>query len=262
MGKHSKEGGHPPTAALPLRNKVVAAVVAGGAFAAVGQPLAAADDQPGVPERSAAVNPLSASKQLSLAVSGTSTSPASVKLLAPETSTDSVAESRQVDKAEAIEQQHEEAERARQEAERAAAEAKRAEEEAARKAANGFVKPAEGTFTSGFGARWGTSHKGVDIANSIGTPIRSVAAGTVIDAGPASGFGQWIRVKHKDGTITVYGHINTIDVSVGDEVGAGEQIATMGNRGQSTGPHLHFEVIEGGTQINPVPWLNERGIEL
>ncbi|MDA3646730.1 M23 family metallopeptidase [Saccharopolyspora indica] len=262
MGKHRKEGGHTPKAALPLRNKVVAAVVAGGAFAAVGQPLAAAGEQTEAPERSAAVHPLAASKKLSLALTGTSSSPASVQLLAQETATDSVEESGQIDKSEAIEQARAEAERARQEAERAAAEAKRAEEEAARKAASGFVKPAEGTFTSGFGARWGTNHNGIDIANSIGTPIYAVAAGTVIDAGPASGFGQWIRLQHEDGTITVYGHINTIDVSEGEQVGAGEQIATMGNRGQSTGPHLHFEVHVGGSKINPLPWLSARGIEV
>ncbi|MEB3372263.1 M23 family metallopeptidase [Saccharopolyspora mangrovi] len=103
---------------------------------------------------------------------------------------------------------------------------------------------------------------GIDIANSIGTPIYSVAPGEVIDAGPASGFGMWVRVKHDDGTVTVYGHVNTIVAEEGQRVGAGEQIATMGNRGQSTGPHLHFEVHEDGTKINPLPWLRERGIDV
>ncbi|MCI2420418.1 M23 family metallopeptidase [Saccharopolyspora sp. K220] len=251
MGKHRKEGGHPPKAALPVRNKVVAAVVAGGAFAAVGQPLAANAE----PQPDEAAQPLAGKKNLSLAVSGTAHSPAAVKLLAAEPVANSQAESQKIDKSQAIEQ-------ARAEAERAAAEAEHAAEEQAKKRATGFVKPAEGTFTSGFGARWGTSHRGVDIANDIGTPIYSVAAGKVIEAGPASGFGQWIRVQHNDGTITVYGHINTIEVSVGQRVGAGDQIATMGNRGQSTGPHLHFEVIEDGVKINPLPWLNERGISL
>ncbi|MEU6264752.1 M23 family metallopeptidase [Saccharopolyspora shandongensis] len=262
MSKHRKEGGHPPTATLPVRSKVVATIVAGGAFAAVGQPMvanAASElDQP-APR-------LTGSKNLSLAVTGTTRSPAAVRLLAAEQSRiDSAEEIEKIDKSEAIEQAREaaraEAERAEQ-AERAAAEtAKRAEEERKRKARS-FVKPAEGTFTSGFGARWGTSHRGVDIANSIGTPIRSVAAGKVIEAGPASGFGLWIRVQHDDGTITVYGHINTIDVSVGERVDAGDKIATMGNRGQSTGPHLHFEVHVNGTKINPLPWLEARGISL
>ncbi len=70
----------------------------------------------------------------------------------------------------------------------------------------------------------------------------AVADGEVIDSGPASGFGMWVRLKHADGTITVYGHINTSTVTVGQKVMAGDQIATVGNRGFSTGPHLHFEV--------------------
>lgn len=126
-----------------------------------------------------------------------------------------------------------------------------------------YVKPAEGTFTSGFGARWGAMHKGVDIANALGTPILAVADGTVIDAGPASGFGQWVRIQHEDGTITVYGHMETIDVVVGQQVTAGTKIAGMGSRGYSTGSHLHFEVYpQGGGAVDPVPWLAERGITL
>lgn len=148
----------------------------------------------------------------------------------------------------------------RQEAIRAEQARIAAEEEARRPKC---VKPAQGTFTSGFGARWGTSHNGVDIANAIGTPILSVMDGTVVEAGPASGFGLWVRVQHADGTITVYGHVNTIDVRQGAAVKAGQQIATMGNRGQSTGPHLHFEVWVGGSQkINPVGWLAARGVQL
>lgn len=127
----------------------------------------------------------------------------------------------------------------------------------------GAAKPAEGSFTSGFGSRWGSTHFGVDIANSIGTPILSAMDGVVVEAGPASGFGLWVRVQHGDGTITVYGHVNEILVSQGQRVAAGEQIATMGNRGQSTGPHLHFEVWIGGSQkIDPIGWLGERGISL
>ncbi|MDO4927486.1 MAG: M23 family metallopeptidase [Corynebacterium sp.] len=125
------------------------------------------------------------------------------------------------------------------------------------------IKPAEGSFTSGFGSRWGTMHAGIDIANVMNTPIYSVLDGVVIDAGAASGFGQWIRVKHEDGTITVYGHIETIMVSVGQAVKAGEQIAGMGSRGFSTGCHLHFEVYpQGGAAVDPVGWLAEQGISL
>ncbi|MFI9818355.1 M23 family metallopeptidase [Saccharothrix variisporea] len=146
-------------------------------------------------------------------------------------------------------------------AEAARVAAQKAAEEAARRPK--VAKPAEGAFTSGFGARWGTTHYGVDIANSIGTPILSAMDGVVIEAGPASGFGLWVRVQHGDGTVTIYGHVNEILVSEGQQVAAGQQIATMGNRGQSTGPHLHFEVwLNGSQKIDPVGWLGERGINL
>jgi murein DD-endopeptidase MepM/ murein hydrolase activator NlpD len=126
-----------------------------------------------------------------------------------------------------------------------------------------FVRPAQGTFTSGFGARWGTTHYGIDIANSIGTPIVAAADGVVIEAGPASGFGLWVRIQHDDGTITVYGHMQDFSVQEGERVKAGEQIARIGNRGQSTGPHLHFEVWDAdGLKINPRTWLLDHGVVL
>ncbi|MFE7802673.1 M23 family metallopeptidase [Nocardia sp. NPDC057440] len=124
----------------------------------------------------------------------------------------------------------------------------------------GFVLPARGVFTSGFGSRWGTFHNGIDIAGPIGTPIYAVANGTVIDAGPAQGFGLWVRIRHDDGTITVYGHMYDFFVSVGERVPAGMQIARMGNRGDSSGPHLHFEVILGGTHVDPQQWLGVHGL--
>ncbi|MFR9750760.1 M23 family metallopeptidase [Nocardia sp. 004] len=124
----------------------------------------------------------------------------------------------------------------------------------------GFVLPTRGIFTSGFGSRWGTFHNGIDIAGPLGTPIYAVAAGTVIDAGPAQGFGLWVRIRHDDGSITVYGHMYDFFVSVGERVPAGMQIARMGNRGDSTGPHLHFEVIADGRHVDPVQWLALRGL--
>ncbi|MPZ66143.1 MAG: peptidoglycan DD-metalloendopeptidase family protein [Pseudonocardiaceae bacterium] len=125
------------------------------------------------------------------------------------------------------------------------------------------VQPASGELTSGFGSRWGSMHDGIDIANSIGTPIYSTTDGVVAESGPASGFGMWIRVQHDDGTESVYGHINESLVSEGQQVAAGEQIATMGNRGQSTGPHLHFEIWQdGGQKVNPLSWLQTNGVDL
>ncbi|MGW5110887.1 M23 family metallopeptidase [Nocardia sp. NPDC004123] len=126
-----------------------------------------------------------------------------------------------------------------------------------------WTKFAAGTFTSGFGIRWGVAHQGVDIAAPIGTPIYAVADATVLEAGPASGFGMWVRLLHDDGTVTIYGHIDTATVSQGQRVLAGDQIATVGNRGFSTGPHCHFEVwLNGVDKIDPLPWLASRGISL
>ncbi|WP_416382142.1 M23 family metallopeptidase [Nocardia higoensis] len=126
-----------------------------------------------------------------------------------------------------------------------------------------FTQFTYGNFTSGYGARWGVQHLGVDIAAPIGTPIYAVADGTVLEAGPASGFGMWVRVLHDDGTVTVYGHVDTAVVSAGQYVMAGDQIATVGNRGFSTGPHVHFEVwLNGSDKVDPLPWLASRGIAL
>ena len=104
----------------------------------------------------------------------------------------------------------------------------------------------------------------MDIAAPIGTPIYAATSGVVKRAGPATGFGLAVYILGDDGAVTVYGHVNRYFVDAGERVSAGEQIAEVGNRGQSTGPHLHFEVHTGGqlysNQINPVPWLNARGI--
>lgn len=124
-----------------------------------------------------------------------------------------------------------------------------------------FAMPTRGVWTSGFGYRWGVLHGGIDIANAIGTPILAAADGVVIDVGPTAGYGAWVKLRHSDGTVTLYGHINSWLVSKGDRVMAGDQIATMGNRGNSTGPHLHFEVLVNGTnRTDPVPWLAQRGL--
>jgi murein DD-endopeptidase MepM/ murein hydrolase activator NlpD len=120
-----------------------------------------------------------------------------------------------------------------------------------------------GTLTSSSGPRWGTTHYGLDIANTIGTPIVSVTDGEVIEAGPAQGFGLWVRIRQDDGTIGVYGHIDQALVTAGQRVKAGELIATVGNRGQSTGPHLHYEVWQpDGAKSDPTAWLSARGVDI
>lgn len=124
-----------------------------------------------------------------------------------------------------------------------------------------FALPTKGRFTSGYGSRWGTFHWGIDVANKIGTPILAAADGVVVESGPASGFGLWVRVLHADGATTIYGHINRALVAEGQRVKAGQKIAEMGNRGHSTGPHLHFEVWNAaGQKINPIRWLQQHGI--
>ncbi|KJK43137.1 hypothetical protein UK23_34415 [Lentzea aerocolonigenes] len=241
------------------RKKAVAAVVAAGALAGAGFTQAMATVTP--VDR---IIPVAATKDLAAVMTGQPQQD-----ITTIHSLDTTAETRKLLQAEQIQVQYHVREALRtaqdgftkrEEAAKAEQARIKAEEDAKRPKC---VRPAQGTFTSGFGARWGTSHMGVDIANAIGTPIVAAMDGTVIEAGPASGFGLWVRIQHEDGTITVYGHMNTIDVPQGAKVKAGQQIATIGNRGQSTGPHLHFEVWIGGSQkINPVGWLADRGVSL
>lgn len=123
------------------------------------------------------------------------------------------------------------------------------------------VKPVDGALTSGFGMRWGAMHYGIDFADPIGAPIHSVMGGTVIDAGPASGFGLWVRVKQDDGTTAVYGHVNDMYVTTGQRVNTGDVIASVGNRGDSTGPHLHLEIWDAADhKMDPLPWLASKGV--
>jgi len=85
-------------------------------------------------------------------------------------------------------------------------------------------------------------------------------------AGTATGFGLAVYILGDDGAVTVYGHVNRYFVNAGERVRAGEQIAEVGNRGQSTGPHLHFEVHPSGAMyggaVNPGPWMRARGVAL
>ena len=121
----------------------------------------------------------------------------------------------------------------------------------------GYIWPAQGTFTSGFGMRWGRMHKGIDIAAPIGTPIMAAASGEVIVAGwNSGGFGNLVKLKHSDGSVTLYAHNNRIYVRQGQTVEQGQQIAEMGSTGFSTGPHLHFEIRpNGNTAVNPIAHL-------
>jgi murein DD-endopeptidase MepM/ murein hydrolase activator NlpD len=142
-----------------------------------------------------------------------------------------------------------------------------ADQRAARAAARPkAVLPVAGAqLTSTFGMRWGTLHAGIDFAAPLGTPEHAAMEGVVLRAGAASGFGLAVYIQHANGDVTVYGHMEKILVTEGQVVRAGDTIALLGAMGQSTGPHLHFEVHVGGmmgTKIDPLPWLRERGIAI
>jgi murein DD-endopeptidase MepM/ murein hydrolase activator NlpD len=121
--------------------------------------------------------------------------------------------------------------------------------------ASGFVWPVDGPITSSFGLRWGRLHAGIDIGVGFGTPIRAAAAGTVIHAGWLGGYGNLVVVDHGGGLSTAYGHQQQIYVSSGQQVGQGTVLGEVGSTGNSTGPHLHFEVRVNGSAVDPLGYL-------
>ena len=137
-----------------------------------------------------------------------------------------------------------------------------AEAEAAEDSGAGYARPGTGRVTSPYGRRWGRLHAGIDIAAGVGAPIYAAAVGTVTSAGSEGGYGRAVRILHGDGTTTVYGHMSRLLVSSGERVAAGQQIGKEGNTGQSTGPHLHFEVRIDGSPVDPLSWLRKRGVDI
>ncbi|TFV53630.1 M23 family metallopeptidase [Blastococcus sp. TF02A-35] len=123
--------------------------------------------------------------------------------------------------------------------------------------------PVQGTLTTCFCMRWGTMHYGLDLAAPSGTPIYAATDGVVVRAGRASGYGNAVYIQDADGNVHIYGHMRYYNVKDGDIVTAGDQIAKVGNEGQSTGPHLHYEIHRGGMDgrpIDPARYLAERGV--
>jgi len=124
---------------------------------------------------------------------------------------------------------------------------------------DGYIWPAQGVLTSHYGWRWGRIHQGIDIAAPIGTPIVAAAAGKVIGVGWYGGYGNLIKLEHPDGSVTYYAHNHRNLVTLGQKVEQGEQIAEMGNTGNSTGPHLHFEIrLSNKEVIDPLVLLGKR----
>jgi murein DD-endopeptidase MepM/ murein hydrolase activator NlpD len=121
--------------------------------------------------------------------------------------------------------------------------------------ASGFIWPVNGAVVSGFGMRWGRMHEGIDISATTGTPIWAAAAGTVIHAGWLGGYGNLVVVDHGNGLATAYAHASVILVVVGQEVAQGETVALVGSTGNSSGPHLHFEVRVNGVAVDPLLYL-------
>lgn len=126
-----------------------------------------------------------------------------------------------------------------------------------------YIKPLSGgRKSSGFGARSApvkgasTYHKGLDWATPTGTPIVASCGGTVAKAGWGSGYGYVVYINHEDGRQTRYAHLSKVQVKVGQKVKQGQQIALSGNTGRTSGPHLHFEILIGGKQVNPEKYLN------
>jgi murein DD-endopeptidase MepM/ murein hydrolase activator NlpD len=124
-------------------------------------------------------------------------------------------------------------------------------------ASTDFMWPAKGVLTSGYGQRWGRMHRGIDIANGVGTPIYAAADGVVETSGwNRGGYGILVDIRHADGSMTRYAHNNRTLVRVGQEVTQGQQIAEMGSTGFSTGPHTHFEIHASGKgAVNPIALL-------
>lgn len=120
-----------------------------------------------------------------------------------------------------------------------------------------FIKPLNGgVFTSGFGSRWGTTHKGLDWGVPVGSSVMASSGGTVVRSGWFSTYGICVDIRHPNGMMTRYAHLSKTLVSVGQTVVQGQQIARSGNTGWSTGPHLHFEIHVNGVQVNPFNYLN------
>ena len=121
-----------------------------------------------------------------------------------------------------------------------------------------LIKPVSGTISSRFGARSSirsSAHTGLDIATPKGTPISAAASGTVSFAGYKGSYGYLVVISHGNGVQTYYGHCSQLYVSAGDKVAQGSKIAAVGSTGNSTGPHLHFEVRVNGMAYNPQNYI-------
>ena len=121
-------------------------------------------------------------------------------------------------------------------------------------ATGSFAQPTQGVLTSEFGFRWGRQHNGIDIGNDTGTEILAADSGRVVYAGWTEGYGNYVLIDHGNGFETAYAHCDELAVAEGDCVMQGEKIAYMGSTGNSTGPHLHFEIKRDGIFQDPMEY--------
>lgn len=126
--------------------------------------------------------------------------------------------------------------------------------------ARSWIWPTTGVFTSGYGWRWGRMHRGIDMANNVGTPIVAARTGRVVFSGwHDGGYGYLVTLQHADGSRSLYAHNSRLMVSNGQDVRQGTVIALMGSTGRSTGPHLHFEIHPSGAgAVDPLTVLPPR----
>jgi len=120
--------------------------------------------------------------------------------------------------------------------------------------------PCSGYISSGYGYRGYEFHKGIDIATDYGTPIYAAAAGTVVASGYDGGYGNAVEISHRDGLTSFYAHCSSLAVGYGQRVVKGQLIARVGSTGYSTGPHLHYEVRQGGCAVNPMNYLSSSAL--
>nr|WP_277352192.1 M23 family metallopeptidase [Knoellia sp. DB2414S] len=105
-------------------------------------------------------------------------------------------------------------------------------------------------------------HQGDDYAAPVGTRLSAMSGGVVMSAGPAGAYGNKVEIRYGDGTVSVYAHMDSVAVGVGDHVSAGQLVGRTGNTGRSTGPHLHLEIHPGGgPAVDPSAWLSAKGIQ-
>ena len=124
-----------------------------------------------------------------------------------------------------------------------------------RQGSGSLIWPVNGPVSSGFGMRWGRLHAGIDIPVPVGTGVRAADGGRVAIAGWVGGYGNYICIQHAGALSTCYGHNTSLNVSVGQSVSQGQIIASSGNTGNSTGPHVHFETRVNGNPVDPLGYL-------